>query len=271
MPDACSDGASQTGRSMKMNQPIVAISFKMYFTRKQTLDYCHDLVRILKEASFSTKEVTMAVLPDYLTLDRVGMTLLPMGIQLGVQDICDHDRGAFTGEVSACDAAALGVSLAEIGHGERRRLYGEDDRLIRRKAEAAWRNGLTPLLCVGEETRRTPSQAAGFCLEQIRSVLGEEPARPAWIAYEPIWAVGARQAAPVEYVTEVCSQIKAELGQMGSDLAIIYGGAAGPGLLTRLWPHTDGVFLGRFAHDPAVFASVVREASLLKGRFEAAS
>lgn len=254
-----------------MNQLIVAISLKMYFTRKQTLDYCHDLVRILNEADFSTQGITMAVLPDYLTVDRVGMTLLPAGFRLGVQDICDHDRGAFTGEVSGYDAAALGVSLAEIGHEERRRLYREDDRLIRRKAEAAWRNGLIPLLCVGEETKRTPSQAAGFCLEQIRSVLGEETNRPAWIAYEPIWAVGAKQAAPVEYITNVCSQIKAELRRMGSNLAIIYGGAAGPGLLTRLWPSADGVFLGRFAHDPVAFAAVVREAALLRDRFAAPS
>lgn len=243
-----------------MNKPIVAISLKMYFTRKQTLAYCRRLADLLNAVALPLDKVTMAVLPDYLTVEQAGQALLSADVHLGIQDVCDQDRGPFTGEVSPLDAFDLGVTVAEVGHEERRRMYGEDDELIGRKVRACWRNGLTPLLCVGELINQGPDAAADYCLKQIEMGLGEKPDLPAWIAYEPVWAVGASSPAPVEYVRKVCSIIKNELGPKCRNLSLIYGGAAAPGLLTELWPTVDGVFLGRFAHDPAAFLEVVKEA-----------
>lgn len=173
-----------------MNKPIVAISLKMYFTRKQTLAYCRRLADLLNAAALPLDKVTMAVLPDYLTVEQAGQALLSADVHLGIQDVCDQDRGPFTGEVSPLDAFDLGVTVAEVGHEERRRMYGEDDELIGRKVRACWRNGLTPLLCVGELINQGPDAAADYCLKQIEMGLGEKPDLPAWIAYEPVWAVG---------------------------------------------------------------------------------
>lgn len=243
---------------------VVAISLKMYFPRSRMLDYCRDLVQLVKEERRRSLDggVELAVLPDFLTVPEVCRALLPEQIRVGAQDICTDDRGSFTGEVSGKDLADLGVSIAEIGHSERRRLYHEDAQLIAKKVQAAWRNDLTPLLCVGEDERCTPQEASQICLTQIHESVGSNIDAPLWVAYEPLWAIGSSEPAPSDYVREVCSTIKKEL-QPRHEAAVLYGGSAGPGLLPALWPTVDGLFLGRFAHDPKAFVSVMREAEAL--------
>jgi triosephosphate isomerase len=157
----------------------------------------------------------------------------------------------------------LGVSVAEIGHVERRLLYHEDRPLIHRKVLAAWRNGLIPLLCVGEKERVGSQMAAEICTHQIQEAVGTDMDSPLWVAYEPLWAIGADKPAPKEYVREVCECLREILH--GRQSAVLYGGSAGPGVLTDLGGAVDGVFLGRFAHEPSAFVEVVREASQLMG------
>ncbi|WEV72020.1 triose-phosphate isomerase family protein [Bifidobacterium sp. ESL0790] len=267
-----------------MRKAIVALSLKMYFSRQQTLRYCQDLAELLRsdgldEAMNRPSELTMAVLPDFLTLPSAADTLRPLDVEVGSQNIATDDHGAFTGEVSGVDIASLGASIAEIGHVERRTIFHEDDVMVARKVQAAWRNGLTPLLCVGEQKRGTPEEAVRLCLRQIESAesggapegqaasqaLKTSQGLPLWIAYEPRWAIGASEPAPTSYVKEVCGSLKEELAKRPGDSAVIYGGSAGPGLLTELWPSVDGLFLGRFAHKPEAFMSVVHEAIDLLG------
>lgn len=244
---------------------IVALSLKMYFERWQTLDYCHEVVRLLKkdEELNEQRRVTMAILPDFLSLAEAARILSPTNIRVGAQDLCADDRGAFTGEVSGHDIAALSGSIVEIGHIERKLLYHEDRPLIARKVRAAWRNSLTPLLCVGEQQRVSAEMASDLCIEQIREFAGSNPEAPLWVAYEPLWAIGADNPAPTEYVREVCSRIKDSL-HARREAKVIYGGSAGPGLLTQLWPAVDGLFLGRFAHKPEAFVAVAQEALALE-------
>ncbi|MDF7664646.1 triose-phosphate isomerase family protein [Bifidobacterium sp. ESL0745] len=238
---------------------VIALSLKMYFPRERTIKYCEDLAKLVSERNLSKRKLTMAFLPDFLTLPDAARLLLPEGIRVGSQDICDEDRGAYTGEVSPADVAALGGSVAEIGHIERRRLYHEDDELISKKVAAAWRNNLTPLLCVGEDKVMEPEEAAAYCIKEIHSVVGKEQGYPLWIAYEPRWAIGAEHPAPTSYVKTVCEYLKQAISGY-RDANVLYGGSAGPGLLTEIWPSVDGLFLGRFAHDPKAFISVVEEA-----------
>ena len=82
------------------------------------------------------------------------------------------------------------------------------------------------------------------------------------VAYEPYWAIGAAQPAPTGYVADVCQRVRAALAEHLDDVAIIYGGSAGPGLLTDLGGDVDGLFLGRFAHDPQAVAGVLAEAAV---------
>lgn len=266
---------------------IVALSLKMYFSYEQTIQYCKSLTNMIAHESPSNIEcmrnnVELMIFPDFLSLREATKILRPYGIKTGAQDLCMTDRGAFTGEVSPKDLVSLGVSFAEIGHVERRTIFKESDFVISQKVDAAWRNGLTPLLCVGEQKRAEPEKAAKVCIQQIESATEKEPMNrtsedssdartnllqtfnfsenPLYVAYEPVWAIGASDPAPREYVMEICGYIKEYLSFHFKKNAVIYGGAAGPGLLVNLWPFVDGIFLGRFAHTPEAFMSVIHEA-----------
>jgi triosephosphate isomerase len=154
--------------------------------------------------------------------------------------------------------AELGVSLVELGHAERRRLFGEDDLVVARKVLAAVDAGLTPLLCIGEQDLLDRRAAADFCLRQVRSATGGDDSllQRLVIAYEPVWAIGADRPASAEYVNAVTGLIREALGPASH---IIYGGSAGPGLLPAL-TGVDGLFLGRSAHDAGNLGRVLDEA-----------
>lgn len=243
-----------------MNTPLVAVSLKMYFDRSRTLDYCRELKRLVGERPEATEHVRLAVLPDFLTLAEAGQILAHSGILLGAQDLCQEDRGAFTGEVSGQDLASLGVRVAEVGHAERRTIYGEDAAMVAAKTAGALRNGIIPLLCIGERSRADEQGVAAQCVAQVRSALGDALPGEIWLGYEPYWSIGAARSAPIEYVSEVCRRIREGLSDLPR-VSLLYGGSAGPGLIGKMDAAVDGLFLGRFAHDPAAFMAVAEEAA----------
>ena len=243
---------------------VVAVSLKMYFDRARTLDYCREVAARVGPVVGPALGVEAVVLPDHLSLAAAAEALLPAGVVLGAQDLCAQDRGPYTGEVSGADLADLGVRVVEVGHAERRSLFGESDAVVAAKTTAAVRNRLVPLLCVGEPTPGPASEAADFCVAQLGSAVAElAPADTVWVAYEPVWAIGAPRPAPAEHVIEVCRALGRAVADR-RDARVLYGGSAGPGLLTELWPAVDGVFLGRFAHEVDALVSVVQEAAALQ-------
>lgn len=241
---------------------VIAVSLKMYFDRSRTLSYCEEVARVARSSQeVAAGSVRLVVLPDFLTLDSCSRVLSGSPVILGAQDIATHDRGAYTGEVSGADLADLGVGCAEIGHAERRRLFGERDSLIAAKFAAALRNGLIPLLCVGDPEHIDVRVAAEVCICQVRAAVGARTDSEVWVAYEPMWSIGAPRPAPISYVAEVCRRIRAGVLDLTPNMQLIYGGAAGPGLLVDLGASVDGLFLGRFAHDSAALTAVVEEAA----------
>lgn len=245
---------------------IAAVSLKMYFEHIRTLEYCRRVRQLVEgEESLADAGVRLAVLPDFLSIPAVAGVLAGSGIWWGAQDLAMADRGAYTGEVSGADLRGLGCRVVEVGHAERRTLFAEDDDTVAAKVAAAARNDMIPLLCVGEAERETPQAAARRCLDQIRDGIRQTEVDELWVGYEPYWAIGARRPAPADYVREVCGRLRAGLADLPGRFAILYGGSAGPGLLTELGTQVDGLFLGRFAHDPHAFVNVAREAAALTG------
>jgi triosephosphate isomerase len=181
---------------------------------------------------------------------------------VGAQD-GQWQTGAATGAVSMSLLAELGMDFVELGHAERQRVFGESVDETRRKAAAAAAAGLRLLLCIGEPDLGPADAAAARCAEQVRAVIDENGVRldRVLLAYEPWWAIGADRPAEPEYVNEVIAgtreRIVAQFGE--SALGILYGGSAGPGTLMPL-DEADGLFLGRFAHDPANYARVLDDA-----------
>lgn len=256
---------------------LIGASTKMYFSHARTMDWCRAVADIAASHEAVLKgQAGLFVVPGYLSvpgaLEVFGAADLPDGVAMvGVQDVAAEDSGAFTGEVSGAQAAELGCALAEIGHAERRRLFGEDDTVVRAKTAAALRAGLIPLLCLGEPERGNPGGAAAECIRQLDDALALAGASGLSgrivIAYEPQWAIGAPEPADPGHIAAVCSALREHIRGLPAHggSAVIYGGSAGPGLLSLIGHAVDGLFLGRFAHEPAAVAKILDEVGEIAG------
>jgi triosephosphate isomerase len=236
----------------------------MYFGYERTLEWCRAVAEAASaHPAVASGDVELFVLPTAPAIPAARAILAPARVGVGAQDLSWADEGAFTGEVSPAVLAELGCGYAEVGHAERRRLLGEDDAMVAGKTAAALRNGLTPVLCVGESERGSLDDAVEHCRRELAAVLNGAPAGRVIAAYEPHWAIGAPEPASPEHVSAVAEGLAEALASLpdreGS--RVIYGGSAGPGLLSRLSPAVAGLFLGRFAHDPTAFAAVLDEAA----------
>lgn len=241
----------------------VGVSLKMYFGHREAREWFARVAELAKRhPAVSTGDVEFFVIPTYLQIARAIEAFEGTPTIIGAQDAAAEDSGAFTGEVSPSELAEIGVGVVEIGHAERRRLFGDTDDVVRAKTHAALRNGLRPVLCIGEEHRAEPSVAAARTVTQLADALAGAPAGPLIVAYEPVWAIGAPQPAPVEHIRTVTLALR-EAVAARPGTCVIYGGSAGPGLLTRIGDAADGLFLGRFAHDPASLEAVLDEAAVL--------
>jgi triosephosphate isomerase len=241
----------------------VGVSLKMYFGHARSVEWCGQVASIAREhPAVLSGEVELFVIPDYTALTSAALALAGTAVVLGAQDLATADSGAYTGEVSGAVLTEIGCRVVEVGHAERRRLFGEDESVVAAKTRAALRNGLAPVLCIGESEHGTADAAATECLRQLDAALSGAPAGRVIVAYEPVWAIGAAHPAPVEHIRAVGAALKSVVaawsGRDGS--VVIYGGSAGPGLLADLDGTVDGLFLGRFAHDPAALAAVLTEA-----------
>lgn len=245
----------------------IGVSLKMYFGHAQALQWCRAAAAVVqRHPAVASGQVRVFVAPSFPVLPVAVDVLAPTGVRVAAQDLAATDTGAFTGEVSGAELAEIGVSYVEVGHAERRRLFGEDEQVVAAKTAAALRHGLTPVLCLGESDAGPTDIATAECVRQLESALGEvgDPGAgvPIVVAYEPQWAIGAAEPAPTEHIIAVCTALGAALEDLHcpADSGVIYGGSAGPGLLAQLGSSVSGLFLGRFAHDPAAFDQVLTEA-----------
>ena len=169
----------------------------------------------------------LLVCPPATLIARVGEALAGGAIALGGQDCHPEPSGAHTGDVSAEMLADLGCRYVVVGHSERRTDHGESDALVRRKAEAALRAGLTPIVCVGEsETERMRGEQEDIVGRQLAGSLPDAAGpQNAVIAYEPVWAIGTGRTAGPEDVAAMHGFIRHALGSRGAGMRILYGGS----------------------------------------------
>lgn len=249
-----------------MSPVVVGVSLKMYFGHARAREWFSEVAQLSRDnESLKNGEVELFVIPSFVAIPAAIEALGDTGVVVGAQDLFWEDNGAYTGEVSGTELAEIGTGVVEVGHAERRRLFGETEEIVAAKTAAALRNGLAPVLCIGETVQGEADAAASEAVRQLRSALTDAPAGRVIVAYEPVWAIGAAEPASAEHIRTVCAKLRSAINSMdGRDgSAVIYGGSAGPGLLTALGSDVDGLFLGRFAHDPAALASVLDEAAIL--------
>ena len=250
---------------LKREKRIVGTSLKMYFDLPSTLRYIESVASL--SAAADRANVDLFVIPDFVTLLPTMDKLKDTNIWLGAQDCYSEDKGAYTGEVGPVTLSQAGVKVVEIGHAERRRLFGETDEDVAKKAAAIVKNGMVPLVCIGEESQsKIASQAVGIavseCKPQIDAALSKLPDdADVILAYEPVWAIGASEPAGADHVVAVTQSLRPLVAERKGRTRILYGGSAGPGTFEALKNGVDGLFLGRFAHDPKNLEKVIQEMS----------
>ena len=235
----------------------------MYFDLAGTTKYVKGVAELDEHAK--ANNVDLFVIPDFLAILPTHDVLKHTSVMLGAQDAFWEDSGAYTGEISPLSLAQAGVRIVEMGHAERRRIFGETDEQVALKAAAATRNDLIPLVCIGEKSHGSIASAAvGLAIEecrpQVMSILSAMPDESEIIlAYEPVWAIGAKEPADADHVINVTKELRRMAAGRKGLTRILYGGSAGPGTFKRLAKGVDGLFLGRFAHDLNNLKQVISE------------
>ena len=185
-------------------------------------------------------------------------------LAIGGQDCHPEPSGAHTGDISAEMLADAGASVVIVGHSERRADHGESDPLVRQKAEAAWRAGLTAIVCIGEtQQQRDAGQTLDICGGQLKGSLpdGATAARLV-VAYEPIWAIGTGltpTAADVEQIHKFIREtLKARFIGEGADIRILYGGSVKPSNAAELMAvaNVNGALIGGASLKAADFLAI---------------
>jgi triosephosphate isomerase (TIM) len=249
--------------------PLMAGNWKMNLNHLEAIHLVQTLAFALNEADLEACEV--AVLPPFTDIRSV-QTLIDadkLDLRYGAQDLSAQDKGAFTGEISGSMLAKLGCTYVAVGHSERREYHAETDEVVSAKVQAAYRHGLTPILCVGEvlEIREAGTHVA-HTLAQVDGALAGLPAdkaRTIVIAYEPVWAIGTGKVATPEDAQEMCDAIRTRLAELYSgDLAdgvrVLYGGSVKASNVAAIMakPDVDGALIGGASLDPDEFVAICR-------------
>lgn len=216
-------------------------------------------------------DAEVAVCPPYPYLQHTRELLSQSGIVLGAQSVNEHESGAYTGEVSARMLADWQCHYVIIGHNERRRMQHETDTQVAQKFLAVQHAQLIPILCVGELLeQRESGQALAVIHKQLQAVIdaaGVDSFTRAVVAYEPVWAVGTGKTATPEQAQEVHHFIREQLGKLGQEIRILYGGSVKASNAAQLFamPDIDGALLGGASLDAEEFLSICTAADQYQG------
>ena len=212
-----------------------------------------------------------AVCVPYPYLAQVQGLLKGTGIAWGAQDVSRHEKGAYTGDVSASMIREFGCRYAIVGHSERRTLFGDTDAIVVEKFAAARRAGLTPIFCVGETLEEREQGATEKVLERQVSALtakcGAQEVAGGVIAYEPVWAIGTGRTATSQQAEDAHAFIRALVaskdGAVAKGLRILYGGSVKAANAAELFamPDVDGGLVGGASLVAEEFAAIWRAAT----------
>jgi triosephosphate isomerase len=250
-------------------RPLISGNWKMHHDHIEALHTVRDLGLRLKPEDVA--QVDVSVHPPFTDLRTVQTLVegesIPVG--LGAQHCNDHERGAFTGEVSPQMLARLGVRYVIVGHSERRQHFAMTDEIVASTLRAVLRHEMTPILCVGEtEDERAAGHTEARLSAQLDAALrGLDAALVAGlvVAYEPIWAIGTGNPATAVDAEDACRFVRQTVGEIaGADAAasvrVQYGGSVNPENAADLTaePDVDGLLVGGASLDAAGFVEIVR-------------
>ncbi len=233
-----------------MRTPFIAGNWKMNKTISEA-------VLLLKELADRVKNVPtveIGVCTPAIDLAAVKEIAMESGIKVGAQNMHWEDAGAYTGEISGPMLAELDIDYVILGHSERRQYFAETDWDINRKVKAAFKNGLKPIICVGEtlaeRKKKETESKVKIQVEAALSGISASNVEKAVIAYEPIWAIGTGESATPEEANRVIAYIRQIIAENYGDSAdkvrIQYGGSVKPHNVKEIMQQEeiDGVLVG---------------------------
>nr|VFK18877.1 MAG: triosephosphate isomerase [Candidatus Kentron sp. LPFa] len=247
---------------MSKRQILVAGNWKM----NGSLANAKSLVEEIKAGMDKVKNAEVAICPPFVYIPTVGSLIAGTKIALGAQNLAKEDPGAFTGEVAAPMLTDIGCKYVIVGHSERRAYYGETDSLVAQKFVRAQKEGLIPIVCVGElleerEAGKT-EQVVARQLGAIIEAAGASALEKAVIAYEPVWAIGTGKTATPDQAQDVHAFIRSKIADKDAGVAekvqIQYGGSVNAGNAAELFAmqDIDGGLIGGAALKSADFLTI---------------
>lgn len=249
-----------------MANMLVIGNWKMNGSRKSNAQLLSKVLAAVERLD----HVDVAVCPPFIYLEQLANLVDKSHILLGAQNLSEAEQGAFTGEISGSMIRDLGCHFVLVGHSERRSLYGETNELVAAKFQSALRDGLVPVLCVGETlAQRQSGETLEVVNAQLRAVIDEvgiQLVGQGVIAYEPVWAIGTGETATPAQAQDVHRHIREYLAQFDADVAgatrILYGGSVKGDNACDLFsqPDIDGGLVGGASLDAASFVAICEAA-----------
>lgn len=250
-----------------MKRLLIVGNWKMHLNTSQA----SLLVHRLEENIRIYRDIEVVLAPPMLTLQPLSVQLDRRKFRLAAQNAYFKDEGAYTGEVSFTMLRDL-VHYVIIGHSERRHIFNEDLPMIRDKVAAAVRNGITPMLCVGEtkqerDDRETKQVLHDQLMTALANLTADEVASMV-VAYEPVWAIGTGDVAKPDQVAEAVEYIRRYIKdvfgkQAASQVRVLYGGSVVPDVVQGFLnvPGVDGFLVGGASLNYQSFAGIVTSAN----------
>lgn len=244
-----------------MRVPLIAGNWKMNKTPKEAVELINMLKPLVQNAV-----AEIVICPTFVALSDALKAVQNSNIKVGAQNMYHQDNGAYTGEISPVSLKSMNIEYVILGHSERRQYFRESNEEINMKLAAALKNGLKPILCVGETLdEREKGITFDIIAEQVNKCLTglQHNLLDIVIAYEPIWAIGTGKTATKEDANEVISFIRQQLKEvlnekLSQNTRILYGGSVKSANIKELMemPEIDGALVGGASLDAEEFAKI---------------
>ena len=251
---------------MAMRLKLVAGNWKMH----GGIVHNRDLLAAVLAGTEGLERAHVAVCVPFPYLPQVQAMLQDTHVAWGAQNVSQHDKGAYTGEVSSAMLTDFSCRYVIVGHSERRALYGEDSHTVALKFKAAQAAGLIPVLCIGETLDQREAgvteQVVAEQLDAVTGLMGIEAMASSVVAYEPVWAIGTGKTASPDQAQDVHAFIRGRIAthspEVAGNLQILYGGSVKANNAAELFamPDIDGGLVGGASLVADEFIAICRAA-----------
>ncbi len=232
-----------------------------------TFDEAKRIFKSTKSAAEKLKSVSVVLCPPFVYIPQLLNSRTESAVSVGAQDVYFEERGSFTGEISPLMLKDLGIKYVIVGHSEKR-AKGQTDEMIAKKVAMLLEIGISPILCIGEETRSEDGAHLDFLKSQIKNSLNKVSKKNIGdliVAYEPIWAIGAKEAMKPEDIYEMSIFIRKVLADLyGHDEAVatpvLYGGSVNFRNALEIFEkgQINGLLVGRESVNVAGFVELLK-------------